>query len=350
MELFNDEFKIPEYKFLKNGKDKTLGIVGVSIKEGQEKSGPEICPDFLRQGGLLKIAKSFDWKIEDYGDIKEVDDENHEKNNKDKKYEFDWLNHIHKLGALNKELHDRAKKMGENGQFCLTLGGDHGLATGSISGVKAAFPDLKVIWVDAHADANTPDSSPSGNYHGMPVAHLLGWIKEGTCPGFDWFKPCCSNLDFVFIGLRDLDKQEKQMLKDANIKCFTMHHVLKYGIGEVMKQTYKYLFKDNKTEEIRPHPIHISFDIDGIDPSVAYGTGTKSRGGLLYREAQYIVRETAKTGCLVSFDMVEINPLLDLPREKYHGDNEHITVDSETLALGLEIISSALGEFQDFMQ
>jgi len=214
--------------------------------------------------------------------------------------------------------------------------------------MKAARPDLKVVWIDAHADANIPETSPSGNYHGMPVAHLLGWIAEGTVPGFDWYKPCCTNKDFVYIGLRDLDKEEKSMLVNAGIKCFTMHQVLKYGIGEVMKQTFDYLFKDENGRH-HPHPIHMSFDIDGVDPSVAYGTGTKSRGGLLYREAQYIVRETAKTGCLVSFDMVEINPLLDKERKTFHGDNQHITVDQETAALGLELISCALGEFQDFL-
>ena len=325
------------YKFLK---EQTVGVVGVSVKEGQDLEGPELAPEYLRKCGLENILKSLGWDINDQGDIREdvLKCDNSEKETIIKQYKYNNLKNILELGAVNNKLHLTTKGFGEKGQFCLTLGGDHGIGSGSISGLKAAYPNLKVIWVDAHADCNTPETSPSGNYHGMPAAHLLGWMEEKTVPGFDWFKPCLTNKDIVFIGLRDIDAQEKNNLKKHQIKCFTMHEILKYGIGSVVEQAIKYLFEDGKD-----HPLHISFDIDGVDPSVAYGTGTKARGGILYREAHYIIREAAMTGCLVGMDMVEINPLLDRPKEVYHGDSKVIS-GTETVSLGLELIASALGD------
>jgi arginase len=329
-----------KYKYIK---DKTVGIIGVSVKEGQDLEGPEKAPQYLRDCGLFDVIKSLDWVAQDYGDITEHNIVLEKKEDlikeKGSDYLYTDLKNALELGAVCKKLYMNTKKMAEAGQFALTLGGDHGLATGSISGLKAAYPDLKIIWVDAHGDCNVPETSPSGNYHGMPVAHLLGWMGDKTVPGFDWLSPCITNEDIVFIGLRDLDKEEKKLMRKNNIKCYTMHDILKIGIGGVLEQTLKYLTKDGD------HPIHISFDIDAIDPSVAYGTGTKSRGGLLYREAHYIVREAVSTGLVVGLDIVEINPLLDTPKEHYHGDNKYIK-GTETVSLGLELIASVLGDSQ----
>merc|ERR1711874_95272 len=248
------------------------------------------------------------------------------------------------IGSVLKGLHFKVKHICESGQFCLSLGGDHGIATGSISGVKAVYKDLKVIWIDAHADINVPEESPSGNYHGMPVAHLLGWIKKGYFPNFEWLE-LEDNLmikpeDIVYIGLRDLDEGEKRNLVKHNIKCYTMHHVDKLGIANVMDEIVDYFkLKDSKV------PIHISLDIDGIDPIHAPGTGTRSKGGLNEREAHYILRELNNYKCIVSMDLVEINPLLDRElSEPYHGDIGDVTSTKlQTVSLGLELIASALG-------
>ena len=315
------------YKYLKSRK---VGIIGVSVKEGQDLHGPELAPEHLRSSGLHNVITSLDWEYLDYGDIKEVDVDKEKHDIKNCK-----VKNPVEMGAVCGKLHSIATKIANSGAFTLTLGGDHGIASGSISAMKKVYPDLKIIWIDAHADANTPDSSPSGNYHGMPVAHLLGWFDN--VPGFEWFNPCITKDDIVLIGLRDLDKEERHLLKKNQIKCFTMHDVLKLGINKVVDEAIKYLNKDGD------HPIHISFDIDGVDPSIAYGTGTKSRGGLLYREAHYLVREIVSTGCVVGLDMVEINPLLDKPKEHFHGDNKLID-GTETVALGLELIASTLGE------
>lgn len=335
MEDYEDDFI--NYKFLRN---RTVGLVGVSVKEGQDLEGPELAPQHIRESGLFDVINSLGWNYEDYGDIKEAS-KNEEINNKEicgNLYKYKDMKNALELGSINKQVYETTKEMSKKGQFALTLGGDHGLASGTISGLKETYPDLKVIWVDAHADCNTPETSPSGNYHGMPVAHLLGWLGDKTVPGFDWFSPCLTNKDIVFIGLRDLDAEEKKNLRRYGIKCFTMHEVLRLGIGEVMKQTLNYLSQDGQN-----HPLHVSFDIDGCDPSFAYGTGTKARGGIQYREAHYILREAALTERLVGLDMVEINPLLDRPNEHFHGDNKHIR-GTETVALGISLIASTLGD------
>ena len=323
-----------QYIYLEGRK---VGIIGVSIKEGQDLEGPEVAPDYLRKAGLHEVINSLDWEYQDYLNIEDknlkIDTVNIDE------YKYRDLKHSLKIGAACKNLHSYVRKMAEAGQFSLILGGDHGIATGSISALKSVYPDLKIIWIDAHADCNLPEESPSGNYHGMPVAHLFGWIEQNTVPGFDWFKPCLKKEDFVFIGLRSIDKEERANLKKHGIKYYTMHEVTKYGIGTVLNEAVEYLSKDGKNS-----PIHISFDIDAIDPVFAYGTGTRARGGLSYREALYIVREVADSGRLVGLDLVEINPLIDRPREHFHGDSIFIKEASETVSLGLELIGCALGE------
>lgn len=324
----NDEVT---YKYLK---DRTVGVVGVTAKEGQNLEGPEKAPEHLRSNGLFQIITEMGWNYKDYKDIGEESIKDSLDTGDTNSYKYNKLKNSIQLGAICKQLNETTKKIAEEKQLCLTLGGDHGLATGSISGMKSVYKNLKIVWVDAHADCNVPEDSPSGNYHGMPVAHLLGWIPEKTVPGFDWFQPCLDAADIVYIALRDVDEGEKRNLKKHNIKCFSMHDVVELGMANVMEQTFEYLGRDN--------PIHISFDIDGIDPQFAPGTGTRARGGLLYREAHYLVREVAKTGKLVSLDLVEINPTIDRPKEMLHGDFKCIT-GTETVALGLELVASALG-------
>jgi len=245
------------------------------------------------------------------------------------------------IGATCKKLHESVRTSALERKFTLVLGGDHSLATGSISGMKSVYPDLKVVWIDAHADANLPEQPPFRvNYHGMPVSHLMGWIPEKSIPGFDWLNPSLKPNDIAYIGLRDLDADEKHKLPQENIKAFHMDAVTEIGIGAVLNQILEYFHTDGKD-----HPIHISFDIDAIDPMYATHTGTKARGGLTYREAHYIMRRLAKTNCIVSMDMVEINPMIlgGLPkREHVFGDNQLVS-GPETVCLGVELIESALG-------
>jgi len=320
------------------GEQKRLCIVGVAVNEGQDLGGTELGPQVLREANLEKAIKNLGWEVEDLGDI--TNDTIQIENTDPSKYKYQDVKNSYTLGGLCKQLHDMTQKSAQEGNFTLILGGDHGLATGSISGMKDAHPDLKIIWIDAHGDCNIPEASPSGNYHGMPVAHLLGWIAKGSVPGFDWFTPNLKPEDIAYVGLRDIDDFEKKMLRKHNIKVYDMDDVTELGIGQVMKEILAYFKADGKD-----HPIHVSFDIDGIDPMFAPQTGTKARGGLTDREAKYILRKLAKEANVVSMDLVEVNPELSketAPREFFHGDSK-IIKGTQTVCLGVELIECILG-------
>ncbi|CAD7934088.1 unnamed protein product [Amoebophrya sp. A120] len=233
--------------------------------------------------------------------------------------------------------------------FQLTVGGDHAVAVSTITAMQQIYPDLCVIWVDAHGDCNTPKTSPSGHYHGMPAAHVMGWFDSHP-KGFEtWMpencKPVVNAHNFCFIGLRDIDPGEAELMRNSDLHFFTMRDVDELGIANVIKEALRRIDPNAR------RPIHLSFDIDGCDPSIAPGTGTCARGGLTYREAHYICEELALTRRLVSMDLVEINPVIDTLSDyskklKMHGDldvliGKHV---SPTVRLGTELVLSALGQ------
>lgn len=196
---------------------------------------------------------------------------------------------------------------------------------GTVSGTKKRFPDAAVIWVDAHADINTPLTTDSGNLHGCPISFLLG-LKGCDIPPFNvWLEPCLAPQDLVYIGLRDIDNGEKQILRDLGIKVFSMHDVDKYGIGRVMDMVLAHVGATR--------PIHLSFDVDALDPSVAPSTGTPVRGGLTFREGHFICEAIAETGNLVGLDIVEVNP-----------DLQDKLAAEQTVAIGCSLARAALGE------
>lgn len=174
---------------------------------------------------------------------------------------------------------------------------------GTISGVMRAHPDAVVVWVDAHGDINTPETSTSGNIHGMPVSFLLGIagelpkVESGPQP-FSWVKPVLRPDRLVYIGLRDVDDGEKKILREHNIRAYSMHEVDKYGIGRVVELALAHVNPDGT------RPIHLSFDVDALDPTVAPSTGTPVRGGLTFREGHYICEAIAETGLLVGLDIM----------------------------------------------
>lgn len=332
----------------------TCVVIGAPFADGQTLGGVELAPQALRDGGLSKIVTRLGWKYEDRGDIKALranhsaSTEGHatgaaEKATKifgenENPYEVN-VKHPETCGANNKALCDMAYTEAMNGNFVLTIGGDHGLASGSIGAMLKARPNLGVVWVDAHGDCNTPETSPSGNYHGMPLAHLLGWFKQPV-RGFDWMKECpvLPETRLALIALRDLDVAEKQALAASGVACFSMKDVDRYGISGVMERALAHVDPTND------RPLHLSLDIDSVDPHVAPGTGTKARGGLTYREIHYICENMADSGRLCSMDLVEINPALDPPNsEEMHGDDPDIC-GTQTVSLGIELVASALGK------
>ncbi len=231
----------------------------------------------------------------------------------------------------------------KQGHFHLLLGGDHTVALGSISGLLSVRPNTRVLWVDAHADINTPTTSLSQNCHGMPVAFLTKLVNPSTLgPHWEWLHsvPPLPLKHLCYVGLRDVDEGEVRVLKKLGVLCFTMHDIDRVGIGEVMKRALKHLLNgggvtSTTSAATSPPPLHLSFDIDACDPSVAPSTGTAVPGGLTFREAHFICESAAASGALCSMDLVEVNPELGTPEEVARG---------ATARAAVALIGSALGK------
>jgi arginase len=208
----------------------------------------------------------------------------------------------------------------------LVLGGDHSIAAGAAAGVAAHFrknkKDIGYLWLDAHGDMNTPDSSPSGNVHGMPLAAIMGYGAQELVDLMG-FHPKAEPGNIVIVGARDLDAQERKIVKKSGVHVFTMRDIDERGMREVMADALKYAMDDTAG-------IAVSLDMDFVDPSDAPGVGTPVRGGVTYREAHLAMEMIADTESMVSLEVVEINPILD----------EH----NRTALLGVELVLSALGQ------
>mmetsp|Transcript_6754 Transcript_6754/g.16527 ORF Transcript_6754/g.16527 Transcript_6754/m.16527 type:complete len:561 (+) Transcript_6754:376-2058(+) len=252
------------------------------------------------------------------------------------------------VGALSAGRVLSKTKASSTRKFQLTVGGDHTIACPTIAAMSQIYPDLCVIWIDAHGDCNNPKTSPSGHYHGMPAAHVMGWFDqhpkgfETWMPNSDPRQPIIDPRNFCFIGLRDIDPGEAELMRNSDLHYFTMRDVDEVGVSNVIKEALRRIDPNSR------RPIHLSFDIDGCDPGIAPGTGTCARGGLTYREAHFICEELALTRRLVSMDLVEINPVLDGLEQgrKMHGDMDHAMgrYVSPTVRLGTELVLSALGQ------
>lgn len=313
------EGRAHDYPFLST--PKTATVVGAPMTFGQTYVGTDKSPAAVRDGGLHDNLKSLNWRIDDIGDL-EFDTPS----NTDVPYNGDGAAHQSVcVGKGNHQISDAVNASLESGHFCLTLGGDHSIGIGTISGVLRKYPDAGLIWVDAHADLNTPATSGSGNIHGMPIGFLMENLFKGEeVPGFEWLAGM-SRLkpeQLVYIGLRDVDDMERRFIFDLNIKAFTMQDVDAHGIGAVVQSSLDYL---------EGRPLHMSYDIDAIDPEIAPSTGTAVRGGLTYREANYICEAVADSGRLVALDMVELNINLETQSAE------------KTIEVGQQLVASAMG-------
>jgi len=304
---------------------KTMSLVSLPVSLGQPFLGPDRSPSQLRENGLLQMLGSCGWRINQVPELVT----NFMLNTSNDALEEEGLraNNCAQVGAVCEKIYQQGLQYANSNDFLLILGGDHCIPIGTIPAIVKHRPGTGVIWVDAHADINTPTTSLSGNMHGMPVAFLTGLVKEATkLPSFSWFTgaPYINPADIVYVGLRDLDSAEKRSIKKLGIKAFTMYDVDKHGIGWVMDQALAHL--QNHTN------LHMSFDIDALDPFFAPHTGTAVRGGLTFREGNYICEAAALTGKLTSMELVEVNPSL------------HPDLDSkQTIEMSLTLIGSAMG-------
>ncbi|KFE40696.1 arginase [Staphylococcus agnetis] len=279
--------------------NKTIEIIGAPTTFGQKKLGVNFGPDAIRYAGAVARLKRIGHTVIDSGnvDTPQVDLEKfHSKQQ--------GLQNYDEILTFSETLKNKVSESIENNHFPVILGGDHSLAIGSISGVSEHYKELGIIWYDAHGDLNLPEESPSGNVHGMPLRVLAGEGEEALVQ-LGGFAPKVKPENIVLIGMRDLDFGEREYIKKHQIKTYTMAEVDEMGIKKVISETIDYL-KD------RTDGVHLSLDVDALDPEETPGTGTKVLGGLTYRESHFALEQLQKSGLVTSMDLVEVNPLLDV--------------------------------------
>lgn len=286
---------------------------------GQSRRGVDMGPSAMRGAGLQLRLKQLGHQVEDIGNISVKQPEEMPVGEKRAKY-------MTEIAETCKDLAEIVQKSLEEKFIPLVLGGDHSIAAGAVSGVSAHFRKEKkqigYIWLDAHGDMNTPESSPSGNVHGMPLAAVMGYGASELADLLG-FKPKVEPQNIALVGVRDLDLQEKRLMKKSGVRVFTMRDIDERGMREVMADALKYAMDDTDG-------IAVSLDMDFVDPSDAPGVGTPVRGGVTYREAHLAMEMIADTEAMVSMEVVEINPIID----------EH----NRTALLGVELVLSGLGQ------
>lgn len=273
-----------------------ISIIGVSIDLGAGTPGVSLGPAAIRYAGVTERLTKIGYDVQDEGDILA---------NKPISPLTDGvkLRFLDEVTRVNTELCNKVSKVMKEGRFPLVLGGDHSIAIGTIAGVAQHKKNLGVIWFDAHGDINTEETSPSGNIHGMPAAVSLGFGHERlTSIGGPYRKLKPEKL--VYIGCRDLDSGERKVLKELGVTVFTMHEIDRYGMTEVIDKAIKIAGEGTDG-------IHVSFDLDSLDPAYVQGTGTRVPGGLTYREGHLALEMIALSEKLVSAEFVEVNPIID---------------------------------------
>lgn len=289
-----------------------IRIIGVPIDLGQSRRGVDMGPSAIRYAGLFRRIQQIGYDVEDAGNI-EVDV-------RDTLSKKESPSYLKSVAHACEKVYEEAKNAMEDDAIPVFLGGDHSISIGTIGGVTHKNP-VGVIWIDAHGDFNVPRTSPSGNIHGMPVAVLTGkGIPKLINLGRKGLKLRAT--DIVIIGVRDLDIEERLLLKESGITIFTMRDIDDQGVSSITRQALDMLSSLPQ--------IHVSLDMDSLDPDEAPGVGTPVPGGLTYREAHLLMELLADDGRVRSMDVVEINPILD---RKNH-----------TAELAVELIASLLGQ------
>ncbi|MEZ7611128.1 arginase [Staphylococcus capitis] len=276
-----------------------IEIIGAPSTFGQKKLGVNLGPDAIRYAGLLSRLKKMGLDVIDKGNI-EVPTLDVEKFNSDQ----EGLRNYDEIVTVSENLSKATSEIVKKGNFPLTLGGDHSIAVGSISGISQHYENLGVIWYDAHGDLNVPEESPSGNVHGM-LLRILAGDGPDELVNINDFTPKVKPENIVLIGMRDLDEGERKYIKDKNIKTFTMADIDRFGIQEVIERSLEYL----KSRNI--DGLHFSLDVDALDPAETPGTGTRVMGGLSYRESHFALELLNESKLVTSMDIVEVNPLID---------------------------------------
>jgi arginase len=291
-----------------------VAVLGAALDLGQGRRGVDMGPSAIRYAGLVGRLAELGVGVRDLGTVSEHPIESLNAGDDHAKY-------LDEILVVCSEIADHVAARREAGELPLVLGGDHSLALGVFGGLARVHGPVGVIWFDAHADCNTPETTPSGNVHGMGLSGALGWGGERFAGG-RWPSPSADEERTVLIGVRSLDPGERARLRDSRVRVYTMSEIDRLGMEAVMR---------GALEHVRGSAhVHVSLDMDVMDPFWAPGVGTAVRGGISYREAHLAMELLAEAGAVGSLEVVEVNPILD--RENMTGE------------LAVELICSALGQ------
>ncbi len=283
-----------------NVSGKKIRVIGVPLDLGQSRRGVDMGPSAVRVAGLEARLEALGHVVEDAGNIAVAIPEQKKEGHPNAKY----LKEITATCTKHAEL---VLKTLEAGKTPLVLGGDHSVAVGTVSGVSEFYrrqnQKLGLLWIDAHADINTPESSPSGNVHGMPLAAIMG-LGPPELANIFGFSPKISPENCVLVGVRDIDAAEKENVRKAGIEVYTMRDIDERGMRTVIEEALRAAGRGTAG-------YHVSLDMDWVDPEDAPGVGTPVRGGATYREAHLAMEIIADHGRLTSFEIVEVNPVID---------------------------------------
>jgi arginase len=301
------------------GTRKPVSILGVPLAYGASMAGVELGPAALRVARLNRRIAQLGYDVRDLGDLR-VEESNQTPDAGDK------LKHLREIKDACENLAQKTESVLTAGGMPLVLGGDHSIAIGSISGFSAYCRKRNetagLIWFDAHADMNTPETTPSGNIHGMPLAVLLGY-GSFELTNISGFAPKLDPALCVHVGARDIDRDERKLVGELGIRFMTMREIDERGMSACMDEAIQIASRASGGYAV-------TFDVDALDPGDAPGSGTLVRGGLTYREAHLAMEKIADAGGMSSLEVVEINTALD--------------VNNKTAELGVELILSALGK------
>ena len=294
---------------------KDITIIGVPLDLGAGRRGVDMGPYALRHANVKERLQRAGYDVRDIGNInvstKDIKDFGNEK--------FKFLEEVK---VVNEALAKQVSNIMGDERFPVVLGGDHSIAIGTIAGIAKHKKNTGVIWFDAHGDLNTPETTPSGNIHGMPLAVSLG-IGHPDLVHILGYAPKLKPKNVVVIGARDLDKGERAIIKEMGIKVFTMHEIDRLGMAQVMEEAIYHVSKNTDG-------VHLSLDLDGLDPNEVPGVGTPVAGGITYREGHLAMEMIAEANILTSAELVEVNPILD--------------TRNKTAEIAVGLIASALGE------
>ena len=297
---------------------KPIHIINVPLDLGASRRGTDAGPSAFRVAGLGREIREMGYTISNETDVPVPAMDTRKTSNTTARFKEEIL-------AVCEELASHVVAALEAGEWPLVIGGDHSIAMGTISGLSAHLKKsgqkLGLIWFDAHGDMNRPDSTPSGNIHGMPLAHLLGY-GDPDLSSIHGVHPAVEPENVVLIGIRDIDQKERDFINASGVKAYTMRDIDQLGMARVAREALE-IVNDGTAG------FHVSFDLDGCDPEVIPGTGTTVPGGVSFREAHLLLEECAADGRILSLEVVELNPFLD-----------HANVSAER---SVTLIQSALG-------